>query len=249
VLGAAGGLILYALLNARVVQIKELTVPAPVDKTIVHLSDIHVGSVSPRHLKGLVDMANRQNPDLFVITGDLMDSWSGLSDRSFASLREIQVPIYFVTGNHERYTGMKRVEDLVSRTPMIPLRNRMVEWEGIQLIGIDDSENAERIEAKINEFNIDPLKYSILLYHRPDVFEAAAEKGIDLMLSGHTHNGQIVPFNFVVKSRFPRIQGLHKIGESTLFISMGSGTWGPPMRLGSRSQIVVIRLQKRQDAS
>lgn len=249
VLGVAGALVIYALLNARIVQVKVITVPAPLDKTIVQLSDIHVGSVSPSHLRRLVHMTNRLNPDLVLFTGDLMDSWSGLSDRSFASLKELQAPIYFVTGNHERYTGMKLVEDLVSRTPMIPLRNRSVEWEGIQLIGIDDSENAKSVEAIISELNIVPQKYSILMYHRPNVFEASAQMGIDLMLSGHTHNGQIWPFNFVVKSHFPRIKGLYKLGQSTLFVSTGAGTWGPPMRLGSRSQIVVIKLHKKQDAS
>lgn len=245
VLGAAGVLILYSMLNASVVRVVEIAVPAPVDKTIVQLSDIHMGSVTGQHLRRLVRITNSLKPDAVMLTGDLMDSWSGLSDRTFDSLKEIEVPIYYVIGNHERYTGIKRVAELVGHTAMTWLRNESTEWEGMQIIGIDDSEHSEQLSRVLSGIRVDENKFSILLYHRPQEFEYAAQRGIDLMLSGHTHNGQIFPFNFVVRSRFPRMKGLHKIADSTLFVSMGSGTWGPSMRLGSRSQIVVIKLQKK----
>lgn len=247
VLGGAAALISYSLLNAFFIEVVEITVPAPVDKTLVQLSDIHVGSVGSTHLRRLVSITNALKPDAVLMTGDLMDSWSGLSDQTFDSLKQIAVPVFFVIGNHERYTGLKRVEDLVGHTPMTPLRNTSAEWEGIQLIGIDDSEHPEQLMRVLSQIDVDENKYSILLYHRPSEFEFAAGKGIDLMLSGHTHNGQVFPFHFVVKSRFPHMKGLHKIGDSTLFISTGSGTWGPPMRLGSRNQVIVIKLRKAAD--
>ncbi|MCE5185844.1 MAG: metallophosphoesterase [Planctomycetaceae bacterium] len=244
VLTGAAALILYSLLNARAVQVAEVKLPAPMDKTIVQLSDIHVGSVSPAHLRRLVKITNSLDPDLVAITGDLMDPWSGLSDETFSSLNEIKVPIYFIIGNHERYTGLATVTRLVEHTPVIMLRNEMVEWDGIQVIGIDDSDRPDQVERQLRPIRIDPDKYSIVLYHRPVGLEAAAQNGIDLMLSGHTHNGQIFPFKFVVKRFFPLMKGVHQIKDSTLFISTGSGTWGPPMRLGTHTQVVAIKLQK-----
>lgn len=86
----------------------------------------------------------------------------------------------------------------------------------------------------------DPSRYQVLLYHRPDGLEAAAAANIDLMLCGHTHNGQIVPFNFLVRRVFPRIVGLHDLGGTRLYVSPGTGTWGPVMRLGTRSEITVF---------
>jgi predicted MPP superfamily phosphohydrolase len=244
VLGVAAVLIVYSLANARRIEVVEVTLPAAVDRTVVHLSDFHVGSVSPAHLRRAVNLTRAANPDLVLMTGDLLDPYSGLSDELFASLKEIEVPIYFTIGNHERYAGLDTVAKMISRTPIIPLRNETAELDGIQLIGIDDSENPEQVKTRLDKIVIDSERYTILMYHRPIGFEAAAEKGIDLMLCGHTHNGQIFPFNYVVKSRFPRIRGLHKIGESTLIVSTGSGTRGPSMRLASRNQIFVIKLQK-----
>lgn len=242
VLGGAGVLILYSMINAQRVQVVELVVKAPVNKTIVHLSDVHVGSVSPRHLQRLVELTNSHNPDLVLLTGDLMDSCSGITPRSFESLKQIKVPIYFTTGNHERYAGIEKAMEIIRRTPMIPLRNEMANLEDLQIIGIDDKERDSQVETVLNSMELDPAKFSIVMYHRPTGFEYAAEKGIDLMVCGHTHNGQIFPFNYVVKSRFPRVKGVHRIGQSTLIVSMGSGFWGPPMRLGSRTEIYVIRL-------
>jgi predicted MPP superfamily phosphohydrolase len=244
VLGGAGVLILYAMINVHIVRVNEITLKAPVDKTIVHLSDIHVGSVSPRHLSRLVKMANRHNPDLVLITGDLMDSSSGITPKSFESLNQIEVPIYFTTGNHERYAGLDKAMNIIGGTAVIPLRNELADLEDIQIIGIDDKEHDHQVETVLRSTVIDQSKFSIVMYHRPTGFEYAAEKGIDLMVCGHTHNGQIWPFNYVVKSRFPRVKGVHRIGQSTLVVSMGSGFWGPPMRLGSRTEIYVIRLRK-----
>jgi uncharacterized protein len=244
VLGGAGVLILYAMVNARIVRISEITLKAPVDKTIVHLSDIHVGSVSPRHLVHLVELTNSANPDLVLLTGDLMDSCSGITSRSFESLRQVKAPVYFTTGNHEGYAGIDKAMELIGTTPVIPLRNEIADLEDIQIIGIDDREHDHQVETVLGSMELDRAKFSILMYHRPTGFEYAAERGIDLMLSGHTHNGQIFPFNYLVKTRFPRIKGVHTIGQSTLVVSMGSGFWGPPMRLGSRTEIYVIRLRK-----
>jgi predicted MPP superfamily phosphohydrolase len=247
VLGAAAILIVYSLANARRIEVVEVTLPASVDKTIVHLSDFHVGSVSPAHLRRVVNLTRAAHPDLVLMTGDLMDPYSGLSDESFASLKEIQVPIYFTIGNHERYAGLDTVMERIRQTPLIPLRNETAELDGIQLIGIDDSENPEQVKTRLDKMVIDNERYTVLMYHRPIGFEAAVEKGIDLMLCGHTHNGQIFPFNYVVKSRFAQTKGVYKSGQHTLVVSTGSGTWGPPKRVGSRNQVIVIKLQKTPD--
>jgi predicted MPP superfamily phosphohydrolase len=133
---------------------------------------------------------------------------------------------------------------LLESTSIIPLRNKVVKCNGIQLIGIDDSEDRNQVARILPTLEFDPDSFTILMYHQPEGYKTASEAGVNLMLSGHTHNGQIWPFHWVVRSRFQYLRGLHHIGDMALYISTGSGTWGPPMRLGSRNQITVIHLQK-----
>ena len=257
-----GCLTLYAFANAWRIEIKSIDISAPVNMTIVQLSDIHRGSVSQNHLQRLVDKTNGLNPDLILITGDLLDPAGQLSAESIAPLNDLIAPVYWITGNHERYAGLDKVMSMLKETPIRPLRNEAAEFGGIQLIGIDDSEDRQQVQRVLPTIAFDPDMFTILMYHQPEGAEAAATAGIDLMLSGHTHNGQIWPFNWVVRSRFPYLKGLHeieikdigKLGLSsgpaikrTMFlnISTGSGTWGPPMRLGSRNQIILIQLKKQ----
>ena len=122
------------------------------------------------------------------------------------------------------------------------LRNQAVIDDGVQFIGIDDMDDAMQVSRQIARIPVATEPYVILLYHRPRGLQAAADAGVDLMLSGHTHNGQIVPFNFVVKRVFEQIRGLYYHGQTTLYVSTGTGTWGPIMRLGTRSEITLIEV-------
>jgi predicted MPP superfamily phosphohydrolase len=122
------------------------------------------------------------------------------------------------------------------------IRNGTALHEGIQFIGIDDAEPKSHVRRELSRLTPEPDAYRILLYHRPDGAEDAAEWGAHLMLCGHTHNGQIVPFNFIVRRIFPRIRGLYHVDGMHLYVSPGTGTWGPILRLGSRSEISLFTL-------
>ena len=122
------------------------------------------------------------------------------------------------------------------------MRDTTLELGGIQLIGIDDAEPKSQVGRVLRTLKPAPDAFRILLYHRPDGAEDAALWGAHLMLCGHTHNGQIIPFNYVVRRVFPRIQGLYRIHHMSLYVSPGTGTWGPLLRLGSRCEVTLINL-------
>ncbi len=237
-------LTIYSIINAMRLEIKRIELTGPVDTKLVQLSDIHRGSVSERHLKRLIEQTNQLDPDLILITGDLIDPAEDLTDNSLKILEEFKAPVYWVSGNHERLAGMKSVIRMIEQTSVIPLRNETTQIGNIQLIGIDDSRNRKQVEQVLTGIDVDPDCYSILMYHQPEGCNAAAKAGIDLMLCGHTHNGQIWPFNWVVRSRFKYLCSLYEIDGMKLYVSPGSGTWSPPMRLGSRNQVTMIQLRK-----
>ncbi|MED5227799.1 MAG: metallophosphoesterase, partial [Pseudomonadota bacterium] len=122
------------------------------------------------------------------------------------------------------------------------LRNNSVLADGLQLIGIDDADDVHQVGRELANITLDPQCFKVLLYHRPSGWDSAVKAGIDLTLSGHTHNGQIFPFNWLVKQQFKLITGLHRSGQCQLYVSPGTGTWGPVMRLGSRNEITCIDL-------
>ncbi len=213
---------------------------------LVQLTDVHIGSRSARFLQQVVRRVNELEPDYVCITGDFIDA-RGVTLEELHSLTTIKVPIYFCIGNHEKYEDL---DDIVARLRQLGIRvlRNTSEFIGdslfgaLQFIGIDDMDDALQVARQLATIDVHPRAYSVLLYHRPRGLGAAANKGIDLMLSGHTHNGQIVPFNLAVKRVFPRIQGLYQKGGTRLYVSTGTGTWGPIMRLGTRSEITLFEL-------
>ena len=230
---------IYAMINARILHITTVQIPATVNMNIAQLSDIHLGSVSGKFLSRVVEKTNSLNPDVVVITGDLVDSHHRLDSAALARLNDLAAPVFFVLGNHERYAGMANVLSLLKGTKIRTLRNESVDFDGLQIIGIDDEND---VAERLKHIEIDPAKFAVLLYHRPEGIEAASKAGIDLMLSGHTHNGQIFPFNFYVRRYFPYVKGLYKHENLHLYVSAGTGTWGPRMRLGSKSEIILLKL-------
>jgi len=175
-----------------------------------------------------------------MITGDLVDGKFDYKSDAFKALNNIHAKTFFVMGNHDYYAGTEHVEALLRRYPITILRDESVIYAGLQIIGLDDSEDKNKIEHGLHNIHIEHDFFSILLYHRPEGFKYAAHRHIDLMLSGHTHAGQLFPFNLLSYLANGYSQGLHAREHSNLYVSAGVGTWGPPMRTGSRSEIVEI---------
>jgi predicted MPP superfamily phosphohydrolase len=248
ILAAGGILSLYALINAHLLFVKKLTFVSEKLKRpcrLVQISDIHIGSRRGAFLQRLVHKVNALEPDYVLITGDLLDA-EHVGRRELLPLQQLAAPAFFITGNHERYVGLDKVIPVLTALGVRTLRNATETLQDIQLIGIDDVEDPEQVARQLARLETDGSRYRILLYHRPTGWPAAVDRGIELMLCGHTHNGQIVPFNLLVKRQFPYIKGLYREGGSHLYVSTGTGTWGPVMRLGSVNEITCIDLQPAQ---
>jgi predicted MPP superfamily phosphohydrolase len=207
----------------------------------VQISDVHIGSRSARYLRQIIDAVNALRPEFLCITGDFIDQ-PGVSIDKLAALREVRVPIYYCIGNHERYEDLQAIIARLQTLGVQVLRNQTLEVGELQLIGIDDHSNAQQVARVLPFLELRPDLYQILLYHRPQGLEAAQAHGIDLKLSGHTHAGQIVPFNLAVNRVFKYTRGLYRLGDTHLYVNEGSGTWGPTLRLGTRSEITLFEI-------
>jgi uncharacterized protein len=216
--------------------------------SIVHLSDLHIGAIHQKdYLQRVVEETNSLNPDVVVITGDLVDGSTMMSTDILSPINEIKSPVYFVIGNHEVYEGLDRLMPILKRTKMKILRDTKSKFREITFIGTDYSDFKRKVSEKLNNMQIDKEGINVLLYHAP-IFKLheLEKKGITLHLAGHTHSGQIFPLNLFVKLLYPYSVGVHKSEDSNVIVSAGTGTWGPPMRLGSRNEINLINLKKKQ---
>ncbi len=230
------------------VRIKNLP-PGWQGKKLVQLSDVHLGRVlGADFLARTVAKVNAQNPAMVLITGDLFDGADGNLEELVAPLNRLVAPqgIYFVTGNHETYLGVQRSCAALRNTPVRVLADERVVIDGLQVIGVSYPERGHSLGftekmAKLHGF--DPALPSILLYHSPTQVAEAKAAGINLQLSGHVHQGQIFPLQFITRLMFGRhYHGLHVEGDYTLYTSSGTGGWGPTMRTGNHPEIVVIHL-------
>jgi hypothetical protein len=197
---------------------------------------------------------NDLSPDLVAVTGDLVDgSVSKLKDEvaPFAGLRG-RHGVYFVTGNHDHFSGADRWVDHVGELGFVVLRNRRVtlEAEGAQfeLAGVDDHRSTyetfggEDLDAALED--LPPESAVVLLAHDPGTFKKASKMGVDLQISGHTHAGQIWPFGYFVRLATPFVGGLYRRGSGLIYVSRGTGFWGPPMRLFAPAEITEITVRR-----
>jgi len=220
--------------------------------TIVQLSDTHLYFVSSeKQFEKIVRQTNGINADIIVITGDLVDSDISRQVKLYALLKEFKSKygVYAVTGNHENYSGIDKFIKLTNDSGITVLRNEhRVVADSIELAGIDDTHDQRNFDVVDNIKsalkNCDFKKPVILLSHQPDVFDEAVKMGVDLQLSGHTHAGQIPPMDIITMFYFKYPYGLYRKNSSYLYTTSGTGIWGPPMRLFSRSEIVKITLKK-----
>jgi hypothetical protein len=226
--------------------------------TIAQLTDLHVGpTIGERHVRRLVDQVNALRPDVVAVTGDLVDgsvSELGAAVGHLARL-EARHGVYFVTGNHEYYSGVEPWLAELRRIGIRVLRNERVtigdRAASLDLAGVDDWSarghgNGHGLDLSRALAGRDPDRALVLLAHQPRGVGEAVRAGVELQLSGHTHGGQIVPFNLLVRAAYPYVKGLYHREEDgragQVFVSRGAGYWGPPLRLGSPPEIAKIVL-------
>jgi len=248
ILCIGGILALYSLINAARVRVKQINIKSKKVSSkidIVQIADLHFGPIrNRRFLQKVVNKINKLNPDLICITGDLMDGPYHYKMDDFSPLNDFNAPVFFVTGNHERYAGLDNMHRFLKNTPVRILEGETVSFNDIMIIGVGDSDKKEHLEKELSTLDI-PSSFSLLLYHRPvpGILKTTQKFGIDLSLCGHVHAGQIFPFELIVAFFYRPTRGLHKYKGSRLYVSPGTGTWGPPMRLGSHSEITLLRVE------
>ncbi|MGD0675418.1 MAG: metallophosphoesterase [Polyangiaceae bacterium] len=218
---------------------------------IVQISDVHVGpTIGRTFVERIVRETNAIRPDLVVITGDLVDGSVGELGLLVAPLRDLQAPdgVFFVTGNHEYYSGADEWIAHLRTLGVRVLRNERVDIRGLfDLAGVDDA-SAHRMLAHHGQdvalalAGRDPSKPVVLLAHQPKALPHALAGRVDLQLSGHVHGGQLVPFNWLARLDQPLIAGLYRIEETWAYVSSGTGYWGPPMRIGSGAELTRLEL-------
>jgi uncharacterized protein len=235
----------------RQVRVPMRGLPADLDGfTIVQLSDLHLGNLtSSRQLRRIVERVNALRPDLICVTGDALDgdvSHDGVFGEILGSLRA-RHGVAAVTGNHEFYAGIGKFLDLARHCRWRVLRNQSWIIDGrIAIVGLEeDSARRFKLPGPDLEAALDHVPAAmpkVLLYHQPAGFPEAARRGIGLQLSGHTHAGQIPPMEFLVWLVYKYPWGFYRLGQSHIYTTSGTGTWGPPMRFLSRSEIVKLTL-------
>jgi len=220
---------------------------------IAQISDVHIGPLLDRRFARVVaDKVNALSADLVVVTGDLVDGSVGRIGEEVAPLGEIRAPhgVFFVTGNHDYYSDADSWVEKVRSFGWRPLRNESVRvGEGdasFDLAGVDDHHGSLFDEGEDLERALagrDPERPVVLLAHDPTTFKRASQREVDLQISGHTHGGQLWPFHWLVRATVPWVAGLYRVGHSALYVSRGTGFWGPPMRLGAPSEVTELVLR------
>ena len=224
---------------------------------IVQMSDVHVGpTIGRSFVESIVRETNALAPDMVVITGDLVDG-------SVEQLRELVEPlrdlrardgVFFVTGNHEYYSGADAWIAHLRTLGVRVLRNERVDVRGLfELAGVDDASSGRMLPHHGQDVagaleGRDPARAVVLLAHQPKALKHAVASDVDLQISGHVHGGQMVPFNWLARLDQPFVQGLHRVERTWLYVSTGTGYWGPPMRVGPGAEVTHIELVSDPEA-
>lgn len=257
-----GGLAAWSV-RAAVGPVSVRRVEIPLDRlkkqhdglVIAQLTDLHIGpTIGRAQLQGIVDSTNALAADIVVITGNLVDGSVDELRDAVAPLAELRARhgVFFVTGNHEYFSGAPQWVEEVSRLGIRVLRNERVEinhnGETLDLAGVDDASAARFGHGHGEDLgralaNRVPDRPVVLLAHQPRTARRSAAYGVDLQLSGHTHGGRIWPFGALVVLQQVFLAGLHRQGDTRVYVSRGTGYWGPPMRLGAPAEIAQIVLR------
>ena len=239
-------------------RVKHVTVPLAKLPRSAHgfriavVSDIHLGPVLGRGFaQKVVDTINATQPDLIAVVGDLVDGSVKDLGPAAAPLAQLKARhgSFFVTGNHEYFSGAAQWVEEVRELGIHPLENARVEVNGFDLAGVNDLQGES--EGQGPDFgkalgDRDTARACVLLAHQPVQIHDAVRHGVDLQLSGHTHGGQLWPGNFIAELANPTVAGLERYGDTQLYVSRGAGAWGPPVRVGAPSDITVVELASKQ---
>ena len=226
--------------------------------TIAQISDLHVGpTIKEGYVEGVVNQVNELNPDIIAITGDLVDGSVKYLAKHVEPLKDLHANVgkYFVTGNHEYYSGVDRWLD---KTDQLGLKNLIDSHDvitrgsdSITIGGVTDYRSStikpdHKSDANKAFYGAPKDIPKILLAHQPWSIFNAHDAGTDLQLSGHTHGGQFWPFTYAVRMANPYTAGLHDHNGTWIYVNRGTGYWGPPMRLGVNSEITLVTLETKK---
>ena len=248
---AAVVVVIAGLVNvARGPVVKRVRVPIarlPVESyTIAHLTDVHIGTLIGREFaEELVCRVNALKPDLIVITGDLIDGRLSELRPHIEPLRQLRARdgVFACTGNHEYYWNVEPWLEHLRSLGIRVLRNEHVTIDGaFALAGVDDASYGEDVPRAVA--GRDSQLPLVLLAHHPRTIKRATQAGVDLQLSGHTHGGQLLPWGWLARIWDPKVSGLGRFGDTWLYVSQGTGFWGPPLRVGTRCEIAAITLAR-----
>jgi uncharacterized protein len=251
----AGLFAIYGIVNAAWIRVRKITVQLPglpeswQGRTAALATDTHLGHVhGAGFTRRIVKMLKKSRPDIVFLVGDLYDGTKLDADLAAAPWKDISPTFgkYFVTGNHEEFSDPRAFLSAIERSGIRVLNNEMTIADGLQIVGVHhhDTTHPDRFRSILASTRLDLSRASILLSHAPHALEVGEQAGISLQLSGHTHGGQIFPITWITRRIFRRFTyGLQRLGNLQVYTSYGAGTWGPPMRVGSHPEIVLITLE------
>jgi len=246
---------LYGVFNAGWTRITRTTVqlanlPASWQgRRAALISDVHLGHVrNGNFLRRMVAKILKEEPDAIFIAGDLYDGTAIDAGRAAEPLNKLTAPhgVYFIAGNHEQFGDDSKYLEAIAAAGVRVLSNEKVDVDGLQIIGVAyrNAVRGGQLASVLQDVRVDRDRASILLTHAPDHPEIAEAAGVSLQLSGHTHLGQFIPWSWMARRIYRQfVYGLSRIGKMQVFTSSGAGTWGPPLRLGSNPEIVMLEFQ------
>jgi predicted MPP superfamily phosphohydrolase len=246
---------LYGIVNASWIRVARITVRLPGlpeswrGRVAAMVSDTHLGHVRGyTFISRIVAMLRQLRPDVIFIAGDLYDGTKVEPKHLAAPWMNVSPPLgkFFVTGNHEEFSHPNQYIEALQQCGVRALLNEKVIVDGLPLVGVTYStlSHAERLQSVLCGAALQPSTASILLAHAPHQLSVVEKMGVSLQLSGHTHRGQVFPFTWITSRIFRQYAyGLNRHGALTVYTSSGAGTWGPPMRVGSRPEIVLLRFE------
>jgi predicted MPP superfamily phosphohydrolase len=250
---------LYGIINAAQLRTVRVGITLPNlpaqwrGRTAVLASDLHLGHIrNYRFVSRVVRRIAALKPDLVLIAGDLYDGVAGDFERlalpwkELVSGKAVAHGIYYIAGNHEEFYAHAEYLPALLRAGIRVLNNEKAEVDGLQIAGIHyrDAVNPDRYRGLLGNLRLDRNRASILLLHAPVQLPISEQEGVSLQLSGHTHGGQIFPWTLIGKRVWGSFNhGLERLGRMQVLVSYGAGTWGPPLRVGTQSEIVLITFE------